>query len=673
MRPGNDHLGPLPGSGQTAQLQQISLAQLNCALPADQFIFHQTTSDDNGVDGMLELRSESYATNMQAHLQVKATERATMNKDQSIHFQVKTANLNYLLNGTSSLYILYVNETRELFYCWAQDEQHRIETEKPNWRSQTTVTLHFAQKLAGASLDLIYERIINEARLKRHISDILSRSSAGPVMFSVDPTTLTSTDPHKLYKLVADGGLSAVGLGYSKEVLQAIDHLNPGQRSDPAILVAKIYANFELSRYDAAQATVSEAMLKRDDLTEELQQFVLCLSDACSYHCGLFDVDEYQRRLDSYASETSAFGLSCRLEQLRYALLDVADGDSRTDMVSQIREVVTSIQCCPTAGEVLKLQAKIVQLHAEGKELVFEFLENEAVVRIRTSMGQPSEAEALAESYRQSLQFWNERMSEATARANELVCPIALADALSTTSMINYALLANMRLSAAVGRPNAYSDELVYATMHLADEALKIYVTVGNIESESRAKLLLAELFGLLGQEEASKRLATDILPRARAMKYERIAADAQLILSGNNLLKRSIENISFASSADEDYVFSKETDDRLRGAASRFIKAWNIPSDRLDVVHRDLMAQREMAGERMNWCRHLEMNQETLHEQSPTTKYKTDPKRKCECTLYGYRSAIGCVDVSAVIRAFKAAYCENCSSQSPKELNVSQ
>jgi hypothetical protein len=87
-----------------------------------------------------------------------------------------------------------------------------------------------------------------------------------------------------------------------------------------------------------------------------------------------------------------------------------------------------------------------------------------------------------------------------------------------------------------------------------------------------------------------------------------------------------------------------------------------------LPVIERDMISERDIARERLNWCRHIELIQDLEHTRHPSTHYRQDPDRHCRCAKHGYESLIGSTDWHLVIKSFKMALCLNCPDRSPKE-----
>ena len=138
-----DDLGPLPISDRQSELERLSLIALNTALPNDKFKVRDERTDDAGVDVSLELLIDGRSTNLRAQVQLKATDHPKINADASISHSVNTSNLNYLLNGSNPLYVLFVAPSKQLYFAWARDEAARLDKQNSKWMQQSTITLRF--------------------------------------------------------------------------------------------------------------------------------------------------------------------------------------------------------------------------------------------------------------------------------------------------------------------------------------------------------------------------------------------------------------------------------------------------------------------------------------------------------------------------------------------------
>ena len=107
-------LGPLPKSDENARLQRESIKALNGLLAGlDELVFRDERIEDYGVDGSFELNVAGNMTNFRAQVQMKGSAHVKVTKTDYIPLQVDTTNLNYLLNGSSPLYILWNAQTNE--------------------------------------------------------------------------------------------------------------------------------------------------------------------------------------------------------------------------------------------------------------------------------------------------------------------------------------------------------------------------------------------------------------------------------------------------------------------------------------------------------------------------------------------------------------------------------
>jgi hypothetical protein len=56
---------------------------------------------------------------LRAQVQLKSTASSQVNEDGSVSVAVPSHNLNYLLNGPSPIYVLYIGPRHELRFAWA--------------------------------------------------------------------------------------------------------------------------------------------------------------------------------------------------------------------------------------------------------------------------------------------------------------------------------------------------------------------------------------------------------------------------------------------------------------------------------------------------------------------------------------------------------------------------
>jgi hypothetical protein len=187
-------LGPLPTVDAGSILQEQSIQAFRAALPLSEYLFRDERTDDYGVDGALEIRSDGKATNIRAQVQLKGRSNTQPNADGAIPVQVATSNLNYLLNGICPLYVLYRPETNELRFAFGREEWARIESANPAWKNQASVTIYFKHVLTAEALGNLRQTVVQEAEVQRSISERLNNLRGGSGRVVIDASSLAVTD-----------------------------------------------------------------------------------------------------------------------------------------------------------------------------------------------------------------------------------------------------------------------------------------------------------------------------------------------------------------------------------------------------------------------------------------------------------------------------------------------
>lgn len=540
------NLGPLPKADRNSELQELSIRAFQQILPVSKFLFRGKPADDFGVDGILELKIDSCATNLCAQVQLKCIEASNINKDRTISLSIDVSNVNYMLNGQSPLYVLYIVSRNEIRYLWARDERKRLDKKKPGWMDQDNISLHFEKVLTPAGVDKIHERIRQEAQLQRRIHDVLARATtAERVFINIDAETLQTIDSDDACQLLVISGASYVSAGYASVVIGLFDFISPTAARAPRLQMVRSYAYFTLGKYQAALAHAVEALLKSGELADDDQQFLLYLKDACDFHCGSIDLIEYTRRQDARSKEeTGLFALMYRLDSVRHAYLQETHLDKRQQCYTDIRSIVANILELADTSPLARLQARLTLLHAEGAQAVSQLLNELSVYKTRVMMGFPADHQGYIQVLDKRFGRWEQDISEPIEEAKAIIHPIVIGDALNTRVAVRILKLSTL---IAVGKiSEGIPEEVILANMAEAEQAVDIHSVTESLEGELNARMLIADLFELDGQPQSSRTIAESVLPKALAMNYAGITAHAKSHISGDTLLNRAEErNIS--------------------------------------------------------------------------------------------------------------------------------
>jgi hypothetical protein len=666
----SNNLGPLPKADRNAQLEELSFRAFQNALPIEKFTFRDERDKDKGVDGSIEVIVESGHTNLRAQVQLKGTDVEDVNSDGSVSVQVTISSLNYLLYGPSPLYILYVAPRNELRFLWAREEARRLNRIKPDWMNQETVTVRFHDLLTPDALIHIHECIRREAQLNRRIQDMLGRASTNEqVTTSINPATLENTDPEEVKQLLLASGTTIVASGYASRVRSLVAALNPADSRMPRIQLICAYAEYTLGRFIAALGYLAEASLCLNELSPIDQQFHTHLREACEFQTGRISYSEYSERLEARVKQSEdGDTLTDRLNFLRHRIRAEQDLRRREELTGELRSLTTEMLSLPDVAKQLKLLARLLLFEAEGQLSHLKAFEKIGHTAMRHKLGYFINIQRLLQSQIELYETWEVKINSVLQDAIASNHPLLTADALLVRIVTRVAFLMNIyKVGLFFQLPINLSEATIHATMADAERAIEIFSQADNLEGELRAKIQLAELFVLAGQDSAARSLAQDVLPKAQAFNYVNLIVQAQEHVSGQSLLEKTKAVFINRSEEDKDHGYANYSNELLRKYARQALDAIKLPIDRLPNVELDYFSGRDIAGERLSWCRHIELVQDLRHTWHPTTSYRQPPIRFCNCLKHEYESPVGGTDWKAVISEFKERFCNGCPDRSPK------
>lgn len=661
-------LGPLPRGDRQETLQQLSLTALRSMVPQRLFQFRDERNDDKGVDGVLEVKEPhddgGYGfTNYRAQFQIKSTDSAASLAGGDYSVAVATSNLNYLLNGPSPLYFLWIEPRQEMRFAWARDEHARIGASRTDWQSQASVSIHFRDVATPAAFKDIYDRILREGRATRKVFETVTRSSNDErVVIQIDATSLESSDPHTLYQWLNESGMSIVSSGFGQRVIDWFLLLNAARRKEPRIQLVAGYAHAALGRNQEALGYLSMAALGRSSLCETDREVLDCLDVACRFFVGQIGYDEFRAKESAWAkTQSGPASIERRMDLLRRERLQARDPRVRRDLLATMRSVFAELERCPGVARSRLLQAQIALLSATGDDLCVRFINAITLLNLKASIRAPSRDDVVREqrAVGEAWAAWCREMQSVVDQAREDGHPVLLADALSTLVAVSIVQGQIVKKDAeSDGRTWALPDAVGSQLRSYCAEAHDIFATAGHLEGTARTKLQLAELHLLRGQNEETGALIADVQTVADAMKYTGLASRTRDILEGTGT------NLSYPSfRANEDFFVAERTDRELTEIAGLMMQAANHPPNALPVFERECRVDRQMAIERTTFCQHIQMSDSPMRP----IDFLVLPPRRCRCDLHGHASNIEHDDPSVVLSSFKANYCPGCPDRMPK------
>lgn len=664
-----NNLGALPKADRNSELQELSVRAFNAALPVDKFVFRDERINDAGVDGSLEVKIDSRYTNLRAQVQLKSTDSDGINQDGSISVQVTVANLNYLLNGHSPLYVLYVVPRNELRFVWARDERKRLDEENPDWTKQNTITIRFYNILTPEATDQIHQDILKEGRMHRRINDVLSATSNTETLaVGISPETLSITDPDEAKRRLLSSGTLIVTAGYPQQVRNLAKLLDSESEQLPRILLVRAYAEHFLGRYQTAYALLSEALLRRNELSEDDKQFMDFLRDSCEYLTGRVTLQDFSTRLNRPIELQGHFAQSYRINQIRYSLFLTRNPSERKILMGEFHSLTNKIISDSTSSDVFKLYAKTTLLEAEGIDAATGFFLELAEASVGIDLGRRHNIHDILRSHTERMSKWATEIAQATTDAKRLGHNRILASAISTNSLVQFhEWISLFSLHQLLNMPPPQISEDA-AQKHINDikAVIEIFSITGDLDGELTAKLLIADFHELIGEETQAQKIASEVLPQAEAMGYVRQIEHARDHIAGKGLISR-IKSSKRKKTEEERIIENANfSDDKVREYAAQALRILRLPSERLPVLEYEYSSMRYIAREKLKWCRHIHLLQDKRHELHPSTFYRENPNRVCVCNLFHYKSKFEHPDWETVISAFKRTYCEGCDERNP-------
>jgi hypothetical protein len=655
-------------------LQRTSIDALHSLLQGQgKILFRDERIEDYGVDGAFELKLAGFMTNFRAQVQLKGVVSAETNKDGSISLSVRTANLNYLLNGTSPIYLLFDAKREEFLYVWAREEEKRLGAVNSDWKNQQEVTLRFTRRLTTDTLAAIVDHILREGRMLRHIHDALARSTTSEhVTFRIDSCSLETTDPSQALTILMASGPAIVASGYPEQALQLLALIDPRTGSAPRLQLTAGYAEYMLGKHYSAIGHIRQAMARAQELSKRDQSFLSRLKDASEFRVGIIDADAYQQRADERARAlTGLESLEAQLEVLQRRYLGERNPEVRANLAKETREITRRILNHPEATPPIKLSASLTLLYIEGTEANMGVTNQLVLSRMRASVF-PGRTKQTLEGCRQAisrLAVWHASSIDALNQAFDLGHPILIGQAHIVVLGVFLAGLMSQRIEALYyDREFKVDDEARSRVLQGIKSALAIYDINGAVEDRLRVNALKMDFLEITGDLAGAKELAQRIYPEADAMGLANLAQQAKELLEERSLLMRVERDVLKLKETDEDVSIAAQSDEEIQRFARETLLSLGLPAGRMKIVEQCCLYMREVARERCHWCRYLQMLEEQPRTPDPATAHSTLPNQKCVCEKFGHATKIVTSDAHALIGAFKQLYCAGCKDRDPKQ-----
>ncbi len=621
---------------------------LEAVLCPPDFIARKQTPD-YGTDYDVELCTNSQATNVKFSIQLKSAQNVTVDSEKTtIALQIETSRLAYLSrNPCGALIAVYDAASKHLFYSWVDELIQSLDSKGSIWRSQETVTIHIplSAVLNKSSAQNIHETV---QRLYQKIG--------GEALSA--PTSAISSDksPDELLSFMEKNGLEMISHGMHREAIESYSSIPSIKWRDKpphllCIALAYEHAGLPLQALTNARASLACAggSLRPEDAA--LAERIVINSQR---NIGQTTPAEYNAALRNlgatYANTEQGRQIALELILKEMVEPEIPRENRRKhaeDLLARARTIVT---------DASDWSEKLLLARIENQASIQVIIEATFQVNVSIKTRHPMEASRRAEFANKAIQL----CESASGRLKTL--------AEHAKKVKRFDLFATCCLEAAMGQFNLMV--LLYLNNRTAEDPPTLTDKKGINFCLSNAKQA-AEIFsrlGVSGQALRAQRLEAEILSAAgRKDEAERILHEVRkkaesLGLDPNGF--RLTELPEMPSSDDISQNFASLSDQEVVRFTHSMIEAWGIPKSRFENALKDFKATRMIQREKLSWCKHLEMVQDLTHTQSKSTHYAIDPERHCRCVLLGHESRIGSRDPDALVTAFKANYCSDCTKR---------
>jgi len=153
-------MGKLPQVYSTHQQETNSFRKIESIIPSEKFILRKESGGDYGVDCILEIIENGFATNIRSHAQLKSKQNQFLDSDGCFKYSVPIKTINYLSNTLSSIFLIYSESEDVVYWEWNSailekiNQSHKIGTKSFKYP--------FHKILDGESIDEIYITIKNK-------------------------------------------------------------------------------------------------------------------------------------------------------------------------------------------------------------------------------------------------------------------------------------------------------------------------------------------------------------------------------------------------------------------------------------------------------------------------------------------------------------------------------
>lgn len=657
--------GPLPIVDAGSILQRQSIKALQNLLPEHEYLFRDERIDDYGVDGSLELLDQGRATNIRAQVQLKGRSATKPNGHGAIPVRVETANLNYLLNGLYPLYVLFRPVEGELWVLEAREEWALLARTNPDWKTQETVTIYFTQRLTAQGLVGLRQRIADEGKTRRSVSERLDRLRHGLGTVVIDARSLAVTDSTEAVEILSRMGQSLTNAGLATAVVERGRSIPTKQLlAAPRAALAVAHAHFHLAQYYDAAAALRQLLLSKPELDGNDGSLLDALFISTQRLLGQLDQGGYERAMDAW-SQTAPAGLAAQYT-VSQAWADhrkaIAERRPAIERAHALADLRTAFERGKTVGGDQAAYIELLELTLEELEMEEALLQSLAIEDMASrGSGDLHHARIVRRASQKQALDWFSKLTtleeKTSARLPRINCEVWL--------LQNHAVLAQAiqtQLMARTGHAEDMDDASIVKVFASVERTLQLAKSLENRELELNATRNLVRALDIFGRAEEATALATDALRIADLSGCADQALDFSDFLRGEGRFSSRLHQLQAMDSISQETLLGDAGHDDLLFMATSMAAAHQLPDSRIPNILHSLSSRKQVELERRSWCRHMVLAEHPGHLDSVVTRYAAPPLLKVVCQELGYETAATKGAVDELMVDLRSRFCAGCA-----------
>ncbi len=502
----------LPLTNPKEELETISRNQLHPIFTENLFEIRSEDYRDKGIDLTVEIKKNAKYTNFRFLIQLKATDSIEPNKDGSLSLQIRTSNINYLLNGNSSAYYILYFKKQDIFLY--EDLNVFIKTlsrKDEDWGKQRSHALRLYKELNENALQDIYQKTLSRGLFQRTLNEKLAVKSAnlesgdGVV---VDVDNLTITDDSEIREIIESVGITLINETRWKDVIQLHQKATGNVAKTATYNMILGMARYYNGQLLDSLSHLKQARRKSEELPQKLHSHLQYFEIITKSALGLISEQEFNSLMKDIEQEQD-IGLYARLLRIKATYLKGHELDY-DQFMSELEEIINS----PNVSANIKLIAQGEKVLFEGSRNNMDYFQGIVNINVIEEIVGPNRdiRASWATEFLSKNSSWMKNVQECKNESIQTKNHFALFMIIINEAKVRYeqeVYFKHVRID--VNDQAINSTEIpdtsatLYSSLENLHQAASFYRNIGHIENLAVSLIVTYEICHFLGEVDQCK------------------------------------------------------------------------------------------------------------------------------------------------------------------------